>query len=260
MQRITVTAIALPPLQAIPPENQNLSCSEPTSPSRCGFPTVINNCGRTMSIPGGQALQPVGSLCPGGMMAQACPNAPPVITYTDTIVAKTCDYTYTINRTWTVCDGCQPAICVSVYQLVFVKDNQPPTLMLPANITIGCQQATSPGVTGTATAVDLCDPHPMVSYADIVVNNATCNRTILRTWTAKGTLRFSNMQRQFALTIIVRDRRMQQCGYGRAANPRAGHCSAHPDSAAEPHRAVSRFYQPQCNRCAERVYHLVLSR
>ncbi len=68
----------------------------------------------------------------------------------------------------------------------FYLDNTPPAITCPADATVACDASTDPGATGTATAVDTCDPNPVITYSD-VVDLSGCGGytgTITRTWTA----------------------------------------------------------------------------
>ncbi len=65
---------------------------------------------------------------------------------------------------------------------VTVADNLPPTLTVPADITIECGQSTDPANTGQATAIDNCDSAPEVTYSDTA--SGSCPEVITRTWTA----------------------------------------------------------------------------
>jgi hypothetical protein len=69
-----------------------------------------------------------------------------------------------------------------------VSDTTDPTLTCPADVTVTCGAPTDPSATGTGTAVDNCDPAPVVNYSD-VVTPTTCLADpvmyrITRTWTA----------------------------------------------------------------------------
>ena len=68
---------------------------------------------------------------------------------------------------------------------VTVKDVTPPVLVCPGNVTISCNASTLPSNTGTATAVDGCDPSPVVTYSDVTSATGGCNGySITRTWKA----------------------------------------------------------------------------
>ena len=107
----------------------------------------------------------------------------PVITFADVVAAGTCPQERTITRTWTATDACgNSSTCV---QTITVQDITPPAITCPADITIECTASDLPANTGSATATDLCDPAPVITFADVVAAG-TCpqERTITRTWTA----------------------------------------------------------------------------
>ena len=69
---------------------------------------------------------------------------------------------------------------------VTVKDNTPPLIICPGNITVDCNSSTDPSHTGTATAIDICDPSPVITYSDVTTasNNCAFGYIITRTWKA----------------------------------------------------------------------------
>src|SRR5690606_28810418 len=95
----------------------------------------------------------------------------------------TCPQEYTIERTWTATDACGNAS--TCLQLIEVVDTTAPVLTCAADVTIECDEDSSPANTGTSTATDNCDPAPGVTSADVTVAG-TCPQeyTIERTWTA----------------------------------------------------------------------------
>ena len=89
-----------------------------------------------------------------------------------------------VTRTWTLTDAC--GNMTTCTQTINVDDTTSPTLGCPANITIECTASTEPANTGAHTVSDVCDPSPMVTYADVTTASSTCPQeyTITRTWTA----------------------------------------------------------------------------
>jgi len=130
------------------PANTTIECDQSSDPSNTGYATATDNC-----------------------------DASPVVTYADNELAGMCDQEKTITRTWTATDDDGNfAQCI---QTITVVDNTAPVVTCPANVTVECDQSTSPSNTGYATATDNCDPAPSVTYSDQQVGNV-----ITRTWTA----------------------------------------------------------------------------
>ena len=68
---------------------------------------------------------------------------------------------------------------------VTIFDSTPPVISCPADTTIECDESTAPTNTGNATALDTCDPSPLVTYADVVTPGICPQEEIItRTWTA----------------------------------------------------------------------------
>ena len=94
-----------------------------------------------------------------------------------------------ITRTFQAMDACgnlSPVFPGS--QTITLIDNDAPTLICPAGLTIFCGDSTDPAVNPSLTAalaIDNCDPAPMISYVDASVGG--CPDTISRVWTATDT-------------------------------------------------------------------------
>jgi len=58
------------------------------------------------------------------------------------------------------------------------------TIMCPANVTIECDEDSSPTNTGTATATDACPGTPVITFSDMVAPGVGNNSVITRTWMA----------------------------------------------------------------------------
>jgi len=71
-----------------------------------------------------------------------------------------------------------------IYKKVTIKgDETPPDLSCPSNLTVNCGcDVENLEITGTATAIDICDPNPEVLYSDLMIPGLLKN-TIYRTWT-----------------------------------------------------------------------------
>ncbi len=133
------------------PANVVVECGNPTDPANTGMATATSGCGS------------------------------PAITSGDVFVAA-CGNTGTITRTWTATDGCgRTSTC---QQTITIVDTTPPTVTLPANVTLDCGEDTSPANTGTATALDVCDGALSVSHVDDNQVKTCTGGTILRTWTS----------------------------------------------------------------------------
>jgi len=112
------------------PANLTIECDEDTSPSNTGMATGSDNCSAIAEI---------------------------VITSSDISTQGTSgcsQYEYIITRTWLSMDACGNSSTCS--QVITVKDNDPPVITCPANLTIECDEDTSPSNTGMATGFDNC--------------------------------------------------------------------------------------------------------
>ena len=69
--------------------------------------------------------------------------------------------------------------------IVTPVDTTPPSITCPSNTTIECDQSTDPGITGAASATDICDSSPAITFSDTVLPGSCSEEsTITRTWTA----------------------------------------------------------------------------
>ncbi len=153
------------PPEITPPADITIECDESTDPSNTGFATSSgDNCASSDEI---------------------------TITYSDVSTqGMGCGaYSYIIIRTWTATDICNNSSQAS--QTITVQDNNPPTITVPADVTVECDQPTDPGATGNAVASnDNCalDSELTVTYVDVSTQTPTgCGNDtymITRTWTA----------------------------------------------------------------------------
>jgi hypothetical protein len=136
------------------PANTAVECDASTDPGSTGSATATDNC-----------------------------DANPSITYADSEAAGSCAQAKTITRTWTATDGAGNfATC---QQIITVQDNTAPVITCPPTATVECNGSMAPASTGSATAVDNCDPAPVISYSDSETPGACAQeKTISRTWTA----------------------------------------------------------------------------
>jgi hypothetical protein len=151
VQMITVDDTTPPSITC--PADATIECGNDTSPGSTGTATAIDACS---------------------------PN--PTITFTDSFTPG-CGNTGVIARTWTATDACgNTASCV---QTITIVDTTPPSITCPADVTIDCEESDAPSNTGEASATDVCDPNPAITFTDnIVPGNCAGNYTIERTWTA----------------------------------------------------------------------------
>jgi HYR domain/Dockerin type I domain len=142
------------PPTIICPGNVTVSCNESTLPANTGSATAFDYC-----------------------------DATPTITYSDVTTASQSCLGYNIMRTWKATDDSgNMSICM---QIIVFTDEVPPVITCPANITVSCTASTAPANTGSATATDVCDATPTITFSD-VTTGGSCpqERTISRTWSA----------------------------------------------------------------------------
>ncbi len=120
------------------PSDISVSCGSSTTPSGCGsVATATDNC------------------------------STPVVTYTDVTVGNK------ITRTWKATDAAGNFSTST--QIITIVDNTKPVLTEPNDITVSCGSATSPSVTGNATATDNCSA-VTITYRDEPYNATTIKR------------------------------------------------------------------------------------
>ncbi|MCH7879329.1 MAG: hypothetical protein IH914_08465, partial [candidate division Zixibacteria bacterium] len=112
-----------------------------------------------------------------------CDSAPSVSSM-DSVVLGACLGDTTIFRRWIATDDCDNAD--SCVQIITIKDTTPPTITCPVNLTIECGASSAPSATGSATATDVCDPNPTITFTDVVSGNS-CTGDSLITRTFKAT-------------------------------------------------------------------------
>jgi hypothetical protein len=154
----------------------------------------------TMSIPADLVLD-----CPANTATNATGAATAqddcgqvTVSYSDAVTSN-CAGTKVIARMWTATDHCGNS--TNAVQTITVRDITPPTLVLPANLTLECPANTNPTNTGFATSQDGCSA-VTVSFNDAVSNSCAGARFIARTWTAVDACGNSTNGTQF---ITVRD-------------------------------------------------------
>ena len=159
-QIITVQDVTAPAIT--PPAAITLNCQDNMSPAVAGTATATDACS-AISISYADASNQ---------------NA---------ILTSPAHYNYTITRTWTATDA--SGNHSDMPQTITVQDVTPPVIVIPAAITVNCQDNMLPAATGMATGTDACSP-VTIAYADVsnqnagITNAAHYNYTITRTWTA----------------------------------------------------------------------------
>ena len=154
VQTITVADTVFPVLTV--PADVAVDCGEPTDPSATGTATATD--------PHGDEEYSIS------------------VTYTDQVDRSGCGATGTILRTWEATEACGNS--VTGMQTITVVDRTPPTLTVPANVTVDPGESTAPAATGTAQATDSCSA-VTVSYADQSdLSGCEGTGTITRTWKA----------------------------------------------------------------------------
>ncbi len=95
-------------------------------------------------------------------------NNPPVITYSDVVVAGPCANTDTILRTWVATDACLNT--ASFVQTIIRQDTMDPVFtFMPKDTIINCPGDTTTVMRGFATATDECNNSPVITYSDVVM-------------------------------------------------------------------------------------------
>lgn len=75
-------------------------------------------------------------------------------------------------------DGCSASICQEIY----VLELESPAISCPPDILVHCERDVNPSFTGFATAVDNCEPNPLIIFSDEEVGSFPCDYQIIRTW------------------------------------------------------------------------------
>jgi Galactose binding lectin domain. len=165
VQIITVQDTVAPVLNV--PANTSVIYSASTAPSATGTATGTDNSG-----------------------------GPVTISYTDASTqdpnpANPGHYAYVITRTWKGTDPSGNATTQA--QTITVTNPAPPTISVPANVTVNYGASTAPSATGTATGSSTIGAVTM-TYADASTQGSNANNanyynyTITRTWTATDIL------------------------------------------------------------------------
>jgi hypothetical protein len=69
--------------------------------------------------------------------------------------------------------------------LITLVDHEPPDITCPPDILINCSESTDPAFAGSASASDMCDAAPTVTYTDVTTAGSCPQElSITRTWMA----------------------------------------------------------------------------
>jgi hypothetical protein len=111
-------------------------------------------------------------------------DSDPVVTFSDVVTPGACSQEETITRTWTATDASGNSDTCD--QIITVVDTTAPVITCPGDVTIECDVNPIPANTGgSATAVDVCDPNPVIIFSDAETpGSCPQEKTITRTWTA----------------------------------------------------------------------------
>lgn len=117
------------------------------------------------------------SNCPEGSFDD-CTSATPVLTVdTSSICSTHCSVSLTVTDSFDHSDDDSTT--------VNIVDTLNPVITCPTDTTIECDIPADPVNTGSASAVDVCDPAPSVEYSDAITPGACPQEfTIHRSWTA----------------------------------------------------------------------------
>jgi len=106
----------------------------------------------------------------------------PTVDFTETSASGACAQEYVLTRTWTATDACgNIATCI---QYVTVEDTQAPSVTCPAPVTVQCLADVPAVDLNQVTAIDNCDPSPVVAFVSDMSDGQTCPETITRTYQA----------------------------------------------------------------------------
>jgi hypothetical protein len=123
--------IPQPDLSISCPPDVELSCGAPSDPSSTGTATGSSNT---------------------------------VVTYTDATAPSLCASLRSIERTWIATDV--EGNAVSCVQTILFVDSVAPLITCPPDVEVACGGAADPISTGIATATDVEDPAPAVTFSD----------------------------------------------------------------------------------------------
>ncbi|MEW5795591.1 MAG: T9SS type A sorting domain-containing protein [Candidatus Zixiibacteriota bacterium] len=135
-------------------------------------------CPQAISV---QCLTDVPQPNPALVMATDNCDPNPVVTFvSDVQTGQGCPLT--ITRTYKATDFCgNEAFCT---QIITVDDQIPPQVTCPSGITVECLTDVPQPNPALVTAIDNCDPNPVVTFVDDVQSGSGCPYIITRTYKA----------------------------------------------------------------------------
>jgi hypothetical protein len=158
VQTVNVQDVTAPSISV--PANATVNCQDATTPAALGTATGSDNCS-------GAAIS---------YTDNSTQNANP---------ANAGHYNYSITRTWKSMDV--TGNFTTGVQTITVQDVTAPSISVPANVTLNCQDDNTPANTGSATGSDNCSA-VAISYTDNNTQDANpanaghYNYSITRTW------------------------------------------------------------------------------
>ncbi len=197
VQTITIEDTTAPII--VCPPDVTVSCTDPTHPDYTGYATATDNCAPDVIITWSDEIIP--GDCGGPELAAKGTPSPAVLAQIAAARGVAADKAlsgnqYVIVRTWTGTDsgqlgkdgGPQALTCgntATCTQIITVFDDSAPVITCPPDITIECDESTSPDNTGYATATDDCPGEITLTYEDVFTQGGCPQEgTIDRTWTA----------------------------------------------------------------------------
>ena len=120
-----------------------------------------------------------------GCLFDNCTNPDSLIARVDSIPISGDDCIRTFTGYFTIIDQCGNESADQFVCVVNIIDDVAPVITCPADLTINCEEDTSPDSTGIATAEDDCQTGLSIMSSDSIIPGACPQEmTILRTWTA----------------------------------------------------------------------------
>jgi hypothetical protein len=133
------------------------------------------------------------------VVSTTCADADiPEVAKMDSATEGVCAAESVITRTWMITSTCGS---LTKTQTIVVEDSIAPIITVPSDVTVNCDEDSTPTGTGVATAVDNCDESVNVSYEDVLAGDKCTGLFVTRTWTATDACGNSASAQQM-ITII----------------------------------------------------------